>query len=86
MQIITVSAEDHVTLCSVDASFLSKVDSKDVEITLVKNFKLLLQSLLVVSKELQNQRLSSRILGEPRTLPSRVNKNMSPHSMKRPLT
>lgn len=38
MQIITVSAENHVTLCSVDASFLSKVDSKDVEIALVKNF------------------------------------------------
>ena len=52
MQIITVSAENYITLCSVDASFLSKVDSKDVEITLVKNFKLLLQSLLVISKEL----------------------------------
>ena len=38
MQVITVSAENHVTLCSVDASFLSKVDSKDVKITLVKNF------------------------------------------------
>ena len=54
MQIITVLAENHVALSSVDTGFLSKVDSKDIEITLVKNFELLLQCLLAIPKELLN--------------------------------
>lgn len=62
MQVITVLAENHVALSSVDASFLGEVDSKDIEITLVENLKLLLQSLLVIPKELPNQRLHSQVL------------------------
>ena len=42
MQVITVPAENHVALSSVDAGLLSKVYSKDVEITLIKNLELLL--------------------------------------------
>ena len=59
MQIITVLAENHVTLSSVDAGFLGKVDSKDIEVTLIEDLELLLQALLVIPKELPSQRLSS---------------------------
>lgn len=59
MQIITVFAENHVALSRVDASFLSKIDSKDIQITLVKDFELLLQALLMIPKELPSQRITS---------------------------
>ena len=42
MQVITVLAENNVTLSSINTGFLSKVDSKDIEITLVKDLELLL--------------------------------------------
>ena len=54
MQVITVLAENHIALSSIDTGLLGKVDSKDIEITLVKNLELLLQCLLVISKELPN--------------------------------
>ena len=57
MQIITVLAENHVTLSSVDAGFLGKVDSKDIEVTLIEDVELLLQALLVIPKELPSQQL-----------------------------
>lgn len=37
MQVITVLAENQVALGSIDAGFLGKIDSKNIEITLVKN-------------------------------------------------
>lgn len=86
MQVIAVLAENHVALSSVDPGLLGKVDSKDIEIALIKNFKLLLQALLVIPEELPSQRLRFRNLLESLTLPSRVSKNMSPHSMNRSLT
>ena len=57
MQVITVLAEYYVALSSVDAGFLGKVDSKDIEFTLVKNLEFLLQCLLVVPKELAGQHI-----------------------------
>lgn len=54
MQIVTVLAENHVALSGIDTGFLSKVNSKNIEITLVKDLELLLQRLLVISKELLN--------------------------------
>ena len=54
MQVITVLTKNHVALSSIDTGLLGKVDSKDIEITLVKNLELLLQCLLVISKELPN--------------------------------
>ena len=54
MQVITILAKNYVALCSVHTGFLSKVDSKDVKITLVKDLELLLQCLLVIPKELPN--------------------------------
>lgn len=60
MQVIAIFAENHVALSSVDASFLGKVDSKNVEVSLVKKLELLLQALLVIPKELPSQRLRSR--------------------------
>lgn len=54
MQVITVLTENHIALSSIDTGFLGKVDSKNIEITLVKNLELLLQRLLVISKELLN--------------------------------
>lgn len=59
MQVVTVLAENHVALGSVDTGFLGKVDSKDIEITLVKDLELLLQGLLMIPKELPSQRLRS---------------------------
>lgn len=59
MQVITVLAENHVALSSIDAGFLGKVDGKYIEVTLVKNLELLLQALLVIPKELPSQRLRS---------------------------
>lgn len=59
MQVVTVLAENHVALGSVHTGFLGKVDSKDIEITLVKNLELLLQGLLMIPKELPSQRLCS---------------------------
>ena len=55
MQVITVSTEYHVALSSVDAGFLSKVYSKNVEVTLVKDLELLLQALFMIPKELLSQ-------------------------------
>lgn len=52
MQVITVLSENHVALSGIDTGFLSKVDSKNIEITLVKDLELLQQRLLVISKEL----------------------------------
>lgn len=52
MQVITILAKNHVALYSVDTGFLSKVDSKDVKITLVQDLELLLQCLFVIPKEL----------------------------------
>ena len=42
MQMIAVLAENHVALSSVDAGFLGKVDSKDIEVTLIETLELLL--------------------------------------------
>ena len=55
MQVITVLAKNHVTLSCVDAGFLGEIDSKHIEFSLVKDLELLLQSLLVISKELPSQ-------------------------------
>ena len=62
MQVITVLTEDHVALSCVDAGFLGKVDSKDIEFTLVKDLEFLLQCLLVVPKELAGQQIWSQEL------------------------
>ena len=86
MQIITVLAENYIALSSVHTSFLSKVDSEDVEVTLVKNLELLLQFLFVIPKELLSQLLCFYDIWKSLTVPSRVNKNRSPHSMNRDLT
>ena len=52
MQVVTILAQYDITLGVIDASFLSKVNSQDVQITLVKDLKLLLQSLLMIPNEL----------------------------------
>ena len=62
MQIITVLAKNHVALSSINTGFLSKVDCKNIEITLIKNLELLLQCLLVIPKKLPNQRSRSETL------------------------
>lgn len=86
MQVITVFAENHVALSSVDAGLLGKIYCKNIKVTLVKYLELLLQALLVIPKELLSQRSSSYDLSESLTLPSKVNMNKSPHSMNRSLT
>ena len=62
MQVIAVLAENHVALSSINTGFLSKVDSKNIEITLVENLELLLQCLLMIPEKLLNQRTRSGML------------------------
>lgn len=57
---VSVSPEDHVLRCLINASFLSHVDCENIEIPLVNELELLLERFFMVSKELNliSQRLT----------------------------
>lgn len=83
IQKIAVFAIDGILLQRIDANLLSKVDSQDVEVAFIENFKPLLKTLFPVPEDLPEFREPIPPLGlELHTFPSVVSKNKSPHSMK----